>query len=631
MAIGDDFAIAVDGDITHVSGSTNYTVLAFHRWLQDLADDAAASGDDNMDITESTPSDRSTDNIITLLSPYNIDDDAAENLYDGSIIQKDGDEIYDGLLVLAPAGTHLEIVQDGALITPNFWTTTYNPDAPNGISHRFMVKVRTAAADIDGRRLITQTREFNSVYSEFSINGTARGNNVSALAGGLDLNNETAAGTVATWTAIDNTTEGFVELDVDNDTVVEPYYSEWNKDVFTINQFTERMKWLTRRGTSSTIYGLNGELFRGVTHEITVDTPTGTFSAFEEVTWPTGTGQMLAINSPTAATSMWIQLRTGVIPGNNDLITGTGSSATVLMDTTIVARTLSQPFFGQSTGSAIVGAYGFGMEIADLTAADKLTDLDNVLRLPPNNVTFTVGGLVSGEDRVLVAPLGFRFAFDNEGGTPPFVLGETLTFTSPAGTAYLSYLLDQGTDGYMQCRLLTGSVPADNSTITGGTSGATADVNGSVFNSEDARQLKLATTLSGAAETAVVSVDAIPTDTPATGDIRIQLDTGKYREITYTSYTGSTFTIGSTDFTGINVATGGAAEAGNSMFISYLDLLAVAATAAFTSVYVADRNLFIRVRDGGTAGDTEGIKTFESSGVLTNTGGSSTAIRTSDV
>ncbi len=114
-------------------------------------------------------------------------------------------------------------------------------------------------------------------------------------------------------------------------------------------------------------------------------------------------------------------------------------------------------------------------------------------------------------------------------------------------------------------------------------------------------------------------------------DLSIQLDTGKFREIAYTSYTGSTFTIASTDFSGANTATGGAAETGNSMFISYLDLLAVAATAAFTSVYVADRNLFIRVRDGGTAGDTEGIKTFESTGVLSATGGSSTAIRTSDV
>ena len=46
MAIADDFSVAVNGDIRHVSGSTTYTVLQFHRFLQDLADDAQASGND---------------------------------------------------------------------------------------------------------------------------------------------------------------------------------------------------------------------------------------------------------------------------------------------------------------------------------------------------------------------------------------------------------------------------------------------------------------------------------------------------------------------------------------------------------------------------------------------------------
>ena len=60
-------------------------------------DDAAASGDDILDITDATASERSTDNIITLKAPYNIDDTAAQHLYDGSIIQAGGDTIYDGI------------------------------------------------------------------------------------------------------------------------------------------------------------------------------------------------------------------------------------------------------------------------------------------------------------------------------------------------------------------------------------------------------------------------------------------------------------------------------------------------------------------------------------------------------
>ena len=177
--------------------------------------------------------------------------------------------------------------------------------------------------------------------------------------------------------------------------------------------------------------------------------------------------------------------------------------------------------------------------------------------------------------------------------------------------------------------MLTGAVPTDNSTITGGTSGATALVNGAVVASEDPRQLTLKTTLSTGAETAVVCNQTIPTDTPKpSGTIRIQLNSGIYRNVAYTNYTGDTFTIGSTDFTADN-ATGGVTEAtANSIFISYIDkdVTGGATSASFTGVYLADRSLFIRVRDGKSTP----IKTFETTGTLGSAGGSSTAIRTSD-
>ncbi len=625
-----DYSIATNGDIRYTGTTTNNTVIEFHRWLGDLMDDALATGNDLLDITDATASERSTDNIITLKAPYNIDDTLAQHLYDGSIIQKNGDEIYDGLLVLANAGMYLAIVQNGALAT-NFWTTGINADATNGISHRFMLKVRTGAADIDGRRIIGQTREFGFTYSEFKINGTSRGNNVLALTYATDLNNQTTIGTVAGWTGITNTLEGYSSIDVDGNGTPENYYSTWdaNKPTNSINNFYERMKWVSRRGSATIMYpavtGLNGELFRGITHELDVNTPTGTFNASEAVSWTGGTGQMLAINSPTAETKMWIQLLTGVAPSGTLTITGAASSATCHMNTTVTERTLSFPFIGSSTGSAIIGAYGIGIQLNDLTSSDKLFDLTNTQRTPPNNVTFTVSGLVSGKDRVLVAPLGYSFAYDTlAGGT--FALGSTLTFGG-GGTAYLSSISTVSTTGRMQVRMLTGAVPADNESITSGA--VTALVNGAVAASEDPRQLKLLTTLSSAGETAVVCTAAIPTDTPSTGTIRIQTNTGIYRNVAYTSYTSATFTIGSTSFVADN-ATGGATEAGNSIFIAYVDKLAAAASEGFTGLYLADRSLFIRVRDGVV--DASGpIKTFETTGTLGSAGGSSTAIRTSDL
>jgi len=563
MTINTDFSISAGGDVRYigaahgVSGAGYYSVIEFHRWLQDLADDASMSGDDNMDITFGTPSERSTDNIITLLGSYNIDDTAAEHLYGGSIIQSSGAVIYDGLLVLANAGMDLQIQQNGAIVAGAFWNSIpfgsalkgLNPDAANGISHRFMLKVRTGGADIDGRRIIGQTRVFGKTNSEFKINGTARGNNVLALTYADDGNNTTLEATVATWTTITNT-EGYRSIDVDNNGTPENYYSEWNRDSYTINQFYERMKYLTRQGTVSTLYGLNGEVFRGITHEITVDTPTGTFSAVEAVSWSGGTGQMLAINSPTAATKMWIQLLTGVAPTDNQVITGGTSSATCLVNVTVTERDTpfkgNLPICGQSTGSALAGAYGFGIEALDLGASDKVLDLTNTQRQAPNYVTFTLGNLVAG-DSVMVA--------NNDAGN-----------------------IDFG-------------------------------------------QMTLNGALTGAAVTAVVVSGTIPSDTPATGTIRILRASGKYSRHAYTSWTGSTFTIASTDFSTDNAVNGANA------FVSYIDDVASGATMQFTGIFASPRTLFYRVRNGG---GTPKIKTSEGTGTLGAAGGSANASRISD-
>lgn len=124
MAIGDDFSIATNGDIRYTGSGTNYTVLAFHVWIGGLADDDQATGDDLVDITTDTPSDRSTDQIITLNAPFNIDDTAARHLYDGSVTQNGGDDLYSGMQFLGSvvAGTEIMIIQDDKVL-PAYWGT----------------------------------------------------------------------------------------------------------------------------------------------------------------------------------------------------------------------------------------------------------------------------------------------------------------------------------------------------------------------------------------------------------------------------------------------------------------------------------------------------------------------------
>lgn len=729
--------VAADWALTRANGNIRYigddhggsptyaTVIEFHRWLQGLADDASSVGDDEVDITDLLPSSRSTDNIIRLLGAYNIDANAAEHLYDGSIIQGAGgtEEIYDGIVNFGTAGIAIQIIQNGAVLADDWWNSNsgLNADAGQGISHRFMIKVRTAGADIDGRRLTGISRTFGNTYSEFNINGTSRGNNVFALTEAGDLNNIKTLATVAAYTGITNTTEGYIGLDVDNNAVNEFYYSQWNTNqpTRTINDFYERLKWLSKdpvaedsnadtgtdyivgngtltgqaqtflvganttlatkavfnlkkvlaptgnitctlyaiSGTSGTtgiptgtaiatsdailaenltlsytpvtftfstpvsltaatdyavaveftngdasnyvhvqgsvtgthsgnqsdetatvwlpsaaedlnfqiytspaLYGIPGVLFRGITHEVAISGGAGTWVEPESLSWGTGatagTGQLLAVDNTAGASStkLWMQLLTGVAP-NANTITGNGGATATAGTVTSRVGLLSKPFVGASTGTALIGSYGLGVETADLSSSDKVFDLTNTQITPPNNVTFTVSGVVVGEDRILVAPWD-GVTNDSQGN------------------------------------------PAINKS-----------------------QFSLNTTLSGATETAVVISTAIPSDTPATGDIRIELDTGQYREVPYTSWSGSTFTIASTDFSG-----GLQATSTNNVWIAYIDKIAGATSEAVTMVYLADRNFVVIVRDGaGTP-----IKEFISAAALTITGGSISVIRTSD-
>lgn len=607
----------------HGGASPSYaTCIELHRALSDFADNEFDSTpDDNLSIIDQTPSDRGgVDTNITLLNGCNIDDASSQHLYDGSITQDNGNVIYDGIQVFGNSSI-IQVIQNGARIDDDFWNYTAHKaatsDAASSTTHRFLVKVRQNGVDIDGRRLLGTQRELGTVYTEFFIGGgTNRGNNVLALTANTDNNNQTVAGTIATWDTITNVTEGYNLIDIGGTNYA--FYSEWDLGSQSKNDFYERAKWIqTRvgdigggndtRDADQVIYGLQGDIFRGITHSVAIDTPTGTFTEPERVTWGTavditagsfvvgntyiirttgttdftligaanstpgtiftatgvgvgtgtaetitGWGQLLAIDSTTAGTEMWIQLLAGVAPANNQSIEGVSSGATALVNVTVNSVTVQLPFIGSSTGTAILGAFGSGIETADLGQADRPIDLTGTTRTPPNNVTYTVNNI-----------------FEND------------------------YIIS-------------------------------ANNNGGDF---DFAQLTTNATYNTAGVTSVQMTASIPSDTPSSGTFRIQLDTGAYRRISYTSFTGDTFTIPSTDFSGANAAT-----AGNNAFVTYIDKIATAGdeTNGFvdvTFVFNAPRTLFTRVRNATPGSE---IKTFETTALVGSGGGSSTVGRIDD-
>jgi hypothetical protein len=561
------FEIDYVGDAHAGTAPTYATGIELHRALQDFADDSA-DGTEEMSIVDLVPSQRGgVDTNITLINGYHITPTAAEHLYDTSITQThpvNGGQIYDGVQVFGNS-TSIQVIQDGARLTNDFWNEAKMvaavSDATSNTSHRFMVLVRDSGADIDGRRLIGTQRVYGTSYTEFSIGGgTNRGNNALALTANSNLNNATAQGTIAALTF--NIAEGFIAIDADGNGTPENYVIKWDMNGNSKNEAYEYSQNMIREGVSVTpvdgTFGLDPNVFRGITHSVALSGGAGTWVEPESLSWgagaTAGTGQLLAVDNVAGASStiLYMQLLTGVVPAANTITGNGGATATA---GTVTGQVVSVPPIGASTGTNIKGAYGVGIEEADLVAGDTLIDLTGTANNAPNNVSFDVNGLnITGDaDYVLVGP----------------------------------------------------------------------DSGGAL----DTAQMTLAVTLSGATETQVnVGAGNIPVDTPATGTIRIERNSGEFTRHAYTAIDGTNafFTIASTSFT-----TDNATMTTNNVFISYIDKVAASTTESFNTVFNATRALRVIVRNGGVTGPNP-IVPIDIAGSLGSGGGATTIARVLD-
>lgn len=380
MTIQTEVSVAANGDIRHDGvSSNNYTVLELHRFLQSLADDASSTGDDDLDITDPLPSERATDSIINLINGYNIDDDLAEHLYGGSITQDSGNTEYSGLSVvgsLNSASTELQVVQNNAVLT-SYWGTGLNNSGSTLL--RVLIKTRSGGADIDGKRVRVQAREFGDTFDFFSLE-LGEGEKVAAISTAADAQNNTSSATVAGYNVTN--TEGYQTIDLSNGSGARPYYSRWtyNSEADELKALWEYGKYITRRGTSETIHGINGELFLGITHYYNFNTETGSlFTEDDVVTWSTGTGLLLALDN--SGNEAWIQLLTGTPPINGTTITNGGSTGTHNVNGSVSTPTVPKVFLGSYTGS-LIGAFGIGVDPPDLRTSDSIVDLGGVSQAP---------------------------------------------------------------------------------------------------------------------------------------------------------------------------------------------------------------------------------------------------------
>jgi hypothetical protein len=153
-----------------------------------------------------------------------------------------------------------------------------------------------------------------------------------------------------------------------------------------------------------------------------------------------GEGWVLAYNDTTD--DIWIQLMSGSAVEDDVPIRGITSGATGDAAGDAVSRTIPTVFLGSYTGS-LIGAYGVGIDPDDLSSGDTVRDLGNVVRNAPNNVTFTITNLLSGEQYVLV--------MNKESGVSNFDFAEMTIDTGGDLTGVAETTVNVG----------TGNIPAD--------------------------------------------------------------------------------------------------------------------------------------------------------------------------
>jgi hypothetical protein len=283
MAIQDDFSISATGDIRHTSGTTIYSVLDLHAWLQDLADDASSSGNDLLDILAPNPSrldgprDAAVASRLNLLTSgsvvFNIDDSASQYINFGSIKQDGGNVQYSGLKTIGGivAESPIYVVQNGNKLT-KFWSDGHI---------QILVKVRTSGSFIDSGDVTAFSRKWGQTYSHFDTNLAAGGESAAALSTSVDASIVLSEENAALLSSKVTITFGDTTQDIGNGNGSKLYKGTIAlSDSCTLQEAYQYLQYITRESSTTTLNSIPGWRYRKLNsaYPEVVSAPFGTFA-----------------------------------------------------------------------------------------------------------------------------------------------------------------------------------------------------------------------------------------------------------------------------------------------------------------------------------------------------------------
>lgn len=460
------FTLSANGDIRYSAGSDTFHVTWIHRALQKKVWDFGFSGDDNLNLAKPNPSTSAAlGTIITLIDHttdfavrYNITDTEAESFFGGSIEQQNASsqlERYSGLQVLGSVNTgttELQILQNGALLTSHWGTGKNQTDGTTLL--RVLVKSYLAGAETDQSIVVVKASEWFDTNALWETT-LGLGEKVAAINTASDPQNNTALATVQAYTGfagVATTLEGYDQIDVDGNGA-DNFLGSASYAGLTGNQnakaLFEVVKAYLVRGTTDTVYGMDGDLWTGRVFDVAMTAGSGAevWVQNETVSWTgtnVGTGILMAVDdfADNAAIRMILHITTGIAPASGD--TMTGAAASQVVNGAPVKITTATNILGLYTGSNWIGAQGIGFVSGELIFGDSVTSLDGETPTVPQNVTITVNVeanaaghdphvFLAVKDAVLTAPdyTTLTSSTGNTASDPDFVVAEAIPSDTP--------------------------------------------------------------------------------------------------------------------------------------------------------------------------------------------------------
>lgn len=260
-----DWSVDFDTKVISATGTPDsLTTGELYTWLMDQMD--AEANMEHLNPMTCEVKDAS----YTLRNGYTLDTGVEQYLSTGGIVTSDGNTIYTNIFTVGSlvASSQVYIKQDGAKLSS--WWSTGNIDV--------LIKVKSGGSLIDSGNLYFYVRKFGNTYEYTSLDASAGGRQVVAVANATDNDNQTASGTVATWSDI-TITWGSTTKDIGDGEGAKPYDVVVDGAGRTVAQIYEYLKYVCRDGETTEQNGVDGELYLSASPSTYTLVKTGPFGS----------------------------------------------------------------------------------------------------------------------------------------------------------------------------------------------------------------------------------------------------------------------------------------------------------------------------------------------------------------